>query len=227
MITLSAAGRRGIAAASLTAAVAVVAACGSSGSPPAASGGSASPSASQGPGSANGSGTPSSGSGAGPTAKPSGRGEPMITTCTTSALTVSISPGQGGGTAGSTYVPIDFTNSSSRACEMYGFPGVSFVTGRGGSQIGAAAARNSAFPSVAITVAAHGSAHAWLQVAEAGNYPASSCNQVTASWLKVFPPGNRAAAYVSHSFQACKSAKANVLSVVPVRPGPGVVGKVP
>jgi Domain of unknown function (DUF4232) len=227
MITISAAGRRGIAAVSLTAAVAAVAACGSSGSQPAASGGSASSSASPGPGSANGSGTPTSGSPAGPTAKPSGPGEPMITTCTTSALTVSINAGQGSGAAGSTYVPIDFTNSSGRTCGMYGFPGVSFVTGRGGSQIGAAAARDSGFPSVSITVAAHGSAHAWLQVAEAGNYPPSTCKQVTANWLKVFPPGNTVAAYVSHSFQACSSTKVNVLSIVPVRSGPGVQGKVP
>lgn len=227
MITISAAGRRGVAAVSLTAAVAAVAACGSSGSHPAASGGSASSPTSPGSGSANGGGTPTSSSGSGPTAKPSGHSEPMITTCTTSALTVSINTGQGGGAAGSTYVPIDFTNSSSRACEMYGFPGVSFVTGRGGSQIGAAAARNSGFSSVAITVAAHGSAHAWLQVAEAGNYPASTCKQVTANWLKVFPPGNTEAAYVSHSFQACSSTKVNVLSVVPIRSGPGVQGKVP
>jgi hypothetical protein len=140
---------------------------------------------------------------------------------------VTVASSAGGGAAGSTYVPIDFTNTSGRACSMYGYPGVSFVTTRGGSQIGAAAVRNSGFSSVPVTLAAHASAHAWLQVAEAGNYPASSCHMVTATWLRVFPPANTAPAYVSHTFSACSSSKANLLTVMPVRSGAGVQGQVP
>jgi hypothetical protein len=140
---------------------------------------------------------------------------------------VNVASTAGGGAAGSTYVPIDFTNSSGRACSMYGYPGVSFVTGRGGSQIGAAAARNNGFSSVPVTLAAHASAHAWLQVAEAGNYPASTCHMVTATWLRVFPPADTVPAYASHTFSACASSKANLLTVMPVRPGAGVPGQVP
>jgi hypothetical protein len=227
MITISVAVRRGIAAVFLTAAAAMAAACGSSGSNQAAPNSSASSPASQGPGSANGSASPKSGPSAAPSATPSGHSAPMLTACATSSLAVAITSSQGGGAAGSTYLPINFTNRSGRACEMYGFPGVSFVTGRGGSQIGAAAARDTGFPSVSIMVAAHATAHAWLQVAEAGNYPPSSCHQVTANWLRIFAPGNTAAAYVSHTFQACSSTKVNILSVMPVRSGPGVQGKVP
>jgi hypothetical protein len=154
-------------------------------------------------------------------------GKGGLTACVTSSLNVTVDISQGGGAAGSTYLPIDFTNSSGRACSMYGFPGVSFVTGRGGSQIGAAAARNDGFSPVPVTLAAHGSAHAWLQVAQAGNYPASTCHMVTATWLRVFPPGDRVPAYVSHTFSACSSAKANLLTVMPVRSGKGVQGRVP
>ncbi len=228
MTTISVTARRGLAALSLTGAAALVAACGSSGGNPAATGSSAPPSASQGTGGANGTGTPSpASSAASPSATPSGHGQPRLAACATSALSVSIPSNQGGGAAGSTYVPIDFTNTSGHACEMYGFPGVSFVTGRGGSQIGAAASRNKSYSAVNTMVAPHATAHAWLQVAQAGNYPASQCHQVTASWLKIYPPGNTVASYVNRSFPACSSQKVNLLSVMPVRSGAGVQGKVP
>jgi hypothetical protein len=104
---------------------------------------------------------------------------------------------------------------------------VSFVTGRGGSQIGAAAARNSGFSPVPVTLASHATAHAWLQVAEAGNYPASSCHVANANWLKIYPPGNTAAAYVSHAFQTCSSAKVVTMTIDPVRAGAAVQGQLP
>src|SRR5437868_3633941 len=60
------------------------------------------------------------------------------TQCPTSALRVTVNKTRGGAAAGTNYVPLDFTNTSSHSCDMYGFPGVSFVTGHPGSQIGAA-----------------------------------------------------------------------------------------
>ena len=55
----------------------------------------------------------------------------------------------------------------------------------------------------------------------AGDYPASSCRLVTVHWLRVYPPGETVALYVSHTFSACSSASAPLLTVLPVRPGPG------
>jgi len=135
--------------------------------------------------------------------------------------------GSSGSAATSQYVPISFTNTSGTACAMYGFPGVSFVTEPNGSQIGAPASRQTSFPSVTVTVAAHVTAHAWLQVAEAGNYPASTCHPVTAYWLKVYPPANTAASYIGHTFTACSSAKVTVMMIDPVRAGSAVDGQVP
>jgi hypothetical protein len=232
MITLSVTARRGIAVASLTAVAAVVAACGSSGSSPSGPQQSSSSSPSgQGPGGASGTGTPNAGPSAGgmPSSggAPTGPGGTRLATCTTSELTVTVASTPGGGTAGSVYVPIEFTNSSGQACALYGYPGVSFVTGRGGSQIGAAAARDTAYSPVPVTLDSHATAHAWLQVAEAGNYPASSCHMVAATWLRVFPPGNTVPAYVNHPFSACSSPKASLLTVIPVRAGAPVQGQVP
>jgi hypothetical protein len=152
-----------------------------------------------------------------------------LTACGATSLRVAVNAGQAGGAAGSTYVPVTFTNTSSSACGMYGFPGVSFVTAddSAGRQIGAAAQENPQFGKQSVKLLAGGVAHAWLQVAEAGNYPASSCGPTTAHWLRVFAPGNTAAIYVSHSFDACSSSSAPLLTVMPVRAGQGKQGITP
>src|SRR6266700_4423245 len=149
--------------------------------------------------------------------------------CQPSSLQVTVNASQAGGAAGSTYLPVDFTNTSSSPCGLYGYPGMSFVTaGDGsGSQIGAAAQKNPAFGKVPVQLAAGGVAHAWLQVAEAGNYPAATCQPVKANWLRVFAPGQTQALYVSRPFDACASDSTPLLTVMPVRSGQGVQGSTP
>jgi hypothetical protein len=112
---------------------------------------------------------------------------------------------------------------------LYGYPGMSFVTAgdSSGSQIGAAAQQNPSFGKVPVKLAAGGVAHAWLQVAEAGNYPAATCQPVTAHWLRAYAPGETQALYVSHAFDACSSDSAPLLTVMPVRSGQGVQGTTP
>ena len=224
MITLSVSVRRGLTAGWLVAAVAAAAGCGSSGSATAPH--SAAATASSGSASATVSAAPAASS---PAVAPTSRSSTAsgLAACATANLSVGLQTNVGGGAAGSQYVPISFTNTSGAACAMYGFPGVTFVTGPNGSQIGAPASRQTSFPSVAVTVAAHATAHAWLQVAEAGNYPASTCHPVTVHWLKVYPPANTAASYVGHTFTACSSAKVTIMMVDPVRAGSAVDGQVP
>lgn len=223
MIRLSVSARRGLAAGWLVAAVATAAGCGSSGSATAPHSVATTASSSA---SATASAAPATTS---PAVAPTARSTTAsgLAACATANLAVGLQTNVGGGAAGSQYVPISFTNTSGAACAMYGFPGVSFVTGPNGSQIGAPASRQTSFPAVAVTVAAHATAHAWLQVAEAGNYPASTCHPVTAHWLKVYPPANTAASYLSHTFTACSSAKVTIMMVDPVRAGSAVDGQVP
>jgi len=141
--------------------------------------------------------------------------------CATSALHIDL--GQGNGAAGSTYVPIHFTNTSTAACTMYGFPGVSFVTAVGGSQIGASAGEDTATARRTITLAPGGKATAVLQVVVAQNFPAAKCKPVTAHWLKVYPPGQKAALYVKFTSATCSSTSTavRVLGVQTVLPGAG------
>jgi Protein of unknown function (DUF4232) len=152
-----------------------------------------------------------------------------LAACRSASLTITVNDSQADGAAGSTYYPLDFTNTSSAPCEMYGYPGVSFVTaGSGaGQQIGAAASRSPAFPKVNVRLAPGATAHAWLRVVVAANYPASSCHPVTAHWLRIFPPGETAAGYLGHTFDACSSASTPVLTILPVRAGQGLAGSTP
>jgi hypothetical protein len=152
-----------------------------------------------------------------------------LATCQSASLTITIDDSQAGGSAGSTYYPLDFTNTSAAACQLYGYPGVSFVmAGAGtGQQIGAAARRSQAFAKVTVRLAPGGTAHAWLQVTVAANYPASSCQPVTVHWLRIYPPGETAARYLSHTFSACSSASTPLLTVLPVRAGRGAQGTTP
>lgn len=216
-VTRTGVARTGIAAAVLACGAGLLAGCGSSGS----SGGptatvtvtapptSAAPSASGGsPG-----GTVGSGGSASAPAGPA--------SCATSALHIELS--QGNGTAGSVVVPIEFTNTSTSACSLFGFPGVSFVTGVGGSQIGASAGEDNATARKLVTLAPGGKAHALLQIVVAQNFPPAACKLVTAHWLKVFPPGQTAALYLKHTSSTCssKSTSVRVLNVQAVQAGDG------
>ena len=152
-----------------------------------------------------------------------------LAVCQSATLKVALDTSQAGGAMGSAYYPVTFTNTSAAPCGMYGYPDLSFVTSAGSSgvQIGAAAQENPSFGRLAVRVPAGGVAHAWLQVAAAGNYPASTCRPATAHWLRVYPPGDTVASYVDVSFAACASASTPLLTVMPVRAGHGVRGVTP
>jgi hypothetical protein len=215
--------RRVLWLAGAVAAASLVTACGSAGTGPGhpAASGSSSPAASP---STDSGGTPST-----PLTSPSSAAAAGLALCTTASLQITVQNLQGGGTAGSAYYPLNFTNTSATACELYGYPGVSFTAApdSAGQQIGAAAQRNGEFGKVAVRLAPGATAHAWLQVADAGNYPASSCQPVTAQWLRVYPPGETVPAYAGHTFSACSSASVVQLTVLPVRAGQAIAGVAP
>jgi len=141
-----------------------------------------------------------------------------VAACATSALHVAVPSGSGNAAAGSSYYPIQFSNTSSSPCTLYGYPGVSFVGAVGGSQIGAAATRNSAFAAKLISLSPGQTVHATLQVVDAMNYPSGGCGPVTAHWLKIYPPNQTAPLYVSFTAQTCSKPK-TVLSVQTVQTG--------
>jgi hypothetical protein len=137
--------------------------------------------------------------------------------CTTAHLEIWLGLGLGGGTAGSTFYPLEFSNVGHSACTLNGFPGVSAVGG-GGGQLGPAASRNGQHHGT-VTLAPGDTAHAILRVLDAG---AVCSSPVTASSLKVFPPGATRSESIPFSFAACSHR--GVLVVGPVRVGVGIPG---
>ena len=67
-----------------------------------------------------------------------------------------------------------------------------------GPQIGAGAAADHSVSAAPVVLAPGGIAHAWLQVADTANFPASKCHPVTAAGLRVTVPGTASASYVAH-----------------------------
>ena len=166
-----------------------------------------------------------------PAPQPSVTGRPGVAGCATSGLKVKVDTSQSGAAAGSTYVPINFTNTTSSTCTMFGYPGVSFVSSVPGSQLGRPAKRNPAVQATTVTLAPGAVAHATLQVAEAGNYDPSACKPVTAHWLRVYPPNQFNPIYTKYTVQVC-SAKlphglGSQLGIYVVRPGAGKAGQGP
>ena len=106
--------------------------------------------------------------------------------CRSAQLTPSLGPPEGA--AGSVYRVLIFTNTGSQACAMQGFPGVSYVAGDVGQQVGPAAERvGDAGGSVRIAPGATASAQLQLvNVAKLrhGGVPSDAC-----AGLAHLPPG--------------------------------------
>lgn len=140
-----------------------------------------------------------------------------VLTCKSDQTEVWLGLGLGGGTAGTTYYPLEFSNISSRACSFDGYPRMWAYRGAL-RQLGPVARRNRRSHG-RVVLAPGASAHALLGVVDWGVLCAAS---VTADALQVFPPGQRQAQEVPFSFPACLHQ--GVLNVGPLEPGVGIPG---
>jgi hypothetical protein len=132
-------------------------------------------------------------------------------------LTVAVAPGANA--AGHLGLRVLFTNTGAVACTMAGYPGVSFVTGPSGTQIGDPAERVGT-PGGAVTIAPQGVAHANLLLSQVANYSADGCRPVPAAGLRVYPPDETTALYVASARQVCSATGIGFAQVYPVEAGP-------
>ncbi len=120
--------------------------------------------------------------------------------CAATELAVSLGPGDGA--AGSVYRPLIFTNTGQRTCELTGFPGVSYVTGDDGHQVGPAAAmsgpRGGAVPMDPGRTSA-----AELQLVQGRNFDEAGCRPTPVRGLRVYPPGETVARFVPMAGTGC------------------------
>ncbi|MBF4606515.1 DUF4232 domain-containing protein [Curtobacterium sp. VKM Ac-1393] len=177
-----------------------------------------SPSAPSSSSASSSSATPSSGSsasaGTGSGSSGSGSsGSAAGSRCAASSLAASIEPGSGGA-AGSVIVHLALRNTGSTTCTLQGWPGVSFVGGGNGTQIGAAATQEKSSPHPTVTLAPGKTAVSPLKIVQAGNYSKADCSPKTPDGFRVYPPGSKQSLFVQDTdYQACSSADASLLSV--------------
>ena len=118
--------------------------------------------------------------------------------CTSADLTASLGGGAGAGMS-QNHTGLQLRNTGSSACTLYGYPGVSWVRGDQGLQTGAAAVRQ-ADPSgteKVVTLAPGALASAPLDIVDAAVIPPSECKPVAVRGLRIYPPGQQAALFLS------------------------------
>jgi hypothetical protein len=152
--------------------------------------------------SATGTGTGTA-TGTAPAASPSPSASPTAAgtqACANGTLQVKLGPSEG--YAGGVDLTIDFTNTSSAACTLYGYPGVSLVSSSH-AQIGLAAKRTTSAPVKVITLAPGATGTAQLQIADALNFPTATCGPAQAADLRVYPPNQTAAVFLPVTSKGC------------------------
>jgi len=138
--------------------------------------------------------------------------------CATSSLHVK--QGLAQGYAGGVYEVIDFTNISTATCTLYGYPGVSLVTGAPYSQVGLAAKRTTGTVKQ-IKLAPGATANALLQIVDALNYPPATCGPTKATALKVYPPNQTAPVYLASTGTTGCAKPVAIMNIGPVQAGSG------
>jgi Protein of unknown function (DUF4232) len=135
--------------------------------------------------------------------------------CLASGLQAAVGSSQGA--AGTIYSVIVLTNTSNATCTLYGYPGVSFVTGVGGAQVGLPATKDPVVAKTLVTLAPGGQAAFLLGVHDVGAIP--GCKITGVDWLRIYPPGDYGSINVQDKTQACTNGNLSIMTVSPVRSG--------
>ncbi|TDD37946.1 DUF4232 domain-containing protein [Saccharopolyspora elongata] len=133
-----------------------------------------------------------------------------------------LSFGKGGAAAGTAYRPLIFTNTSGHRCVIQGFPGVSYVGGNDGHQVGAAASRvDEKGPPITLEPGEQASAVIGYVAVE--NYEPENCRPEPVRGLRIYPPQETASMYIEFDYAetGCTNDKVHQLSVQTMKPGRG------
>ena len=148
-----------------------------------------------------------------------------IPRCSASNLGVWVAISQGNGAAGTIYYPLEFTNLSHHTCYLYGYPGVSALDVNG-RQLGSPASWGSRAGARIVNLAPGATAHTILGYHDVVVGTSPGCAQVkTATYLRVYPPGQRSATDAAFPVEACVHAGPVYMSIIePIIPGVGTFG---
>ena len=132
---------------------------------------------------------------------------------------VKLSLGQGDAGAGSVYRPLLITNSSGKPCTIQGFPGVSYVAGADGHQVGKDAFREGTKGN-AVKLNPGQTAAADIQFVNVQNFDPGTCRPTPVRGLRIYLPQETASNFVPSDGTGCASTKipGNQLAVKTVHP---------
>jgi hypothetical protein len=163
------------------------------------------------------------------TSSPDARAATAISPCTAALgqhgnLSVWVAVDQGNGTAGTTYYPLEFTNTSQRACSLFGYPGVSAIS-RTGQQLGSPASWGSLSGAREVILEPGATAHTILAYHDVQAYTPRVCDPVDTTFdLRIYPPGQRLATSAAFDFEACSHAGVDYMGIDgPIRAGVGTI----
>jgi len=146
-------------------------------------------------------------------------GDKPVPRCTVDQLKLSI--GTGNADMQGAHRPLRFTNISDTVCKLTGAPGVSYVAGDDGHQVGRPADRIVGHQPVVLIPNATASAGLFLSSAPRK----STCQQVSVRGIRVYPPDSYRAAYLPLPEVTCKPPQSrSYLEVGPILPGPNNTG---
>lgn len=128
--------------------------------------------------------------------------------------------GGGDAASGTSRVNLLFTNKSAHKCTLYGYPGVSWVTGADGTQVNDPFSREKGTKKT-VTLAPGAVAHSILQQHAAGNYDAAKCKPVAIRGFRVYPPDETASIFVSAPGTQCSAKGVNLAQVWVIESGTG------
>lgn len=154
-----------------------------------------------------------------PAAKPDAGPSPGL--CTSGDVRLSL--GTGGAAAGTYYAPLRFTNTSEGPCVIQGYPGVSYVAGNDGHQVGPAAYREGTKGSP-VTLKPGGVAHTTVGFVQVRNYDPAVCRPTQVRGLRVYPPQETESKFLRVSGRegcAGNNIPGNQLTVDTIEAGPG------
>jgi len=163
-----------------------------------------------------GTGGPGNGGGEGVGTVPLAGGTPE---CKSTNLKLSF--GQSNGAAGHIYQPLRFTNSSAQNCIIVGFPGVTYVTGTNGTQVGAPAQRDGA-KGGQILLKPGQVASTIVTFTDVGVFDPSVCKPTPTLGLRVYPPDQTASLFIAQTGTGCAgNPPSPQLRVQTIKPGLG------
>jgi hypothetical protein len=139
--------------------------------------------------------------------------------CRTADLKAALAGGNAA--AGHFYRNLQFTNISSQNCVIVGFPGVSYVTGQNGTQVGAPAEKDGAMGGQIVLKPGQVAA-AVVTFTDVAVFDAATCKPTPTLGLRVYPPDSTAALFVAQNGTGCAgNVPAPQLRVTTIKAGAG------